>query len=601
MAAAAPETAAGHDAACVLGVESSYGGKRWCLRLADARLGLALAQRLAVPEIVGRVMAGRGVTLETAEDYLNPTLRALLPDPSHLKDMDRAAARLAAAIERGETVGILGDYDVDGATSSALLARFVRAAGGRAALYVPDRVKEGYGPSLAGIEALGRQGATVMVTVDCGITAFDVLEAAAGAGLDVIVVDHHVAEPRLPKAHAVVNPNRLDETSPHRHMAAVGLAFLLAIAVNRALRAAGFYAGGRQEPDLMAWLDLAALGTVCDVVPLAGINRALVAQGLKILARRGNAGLAALADVAGIKEAPGTYHAGFVLGPRVNAGGRVGEADLGARLLSTDDPVEARRLAERLNELNRLRQQIEARSLEDAIAQVEAAPASAVAFAAGEGWHPGVIGIIASRLVERFNRPAFVVALEGAAGKGSARSVPGVNLGAAVIAARQAGILSAGGGHPMAAGFTVPRDSLPRFRAFLDERIRTAIDEQAIVPTLHLDGALSLGAANAGLAATLGRLEPYGAGNAEPVFALDSVRVGKADVVGENHVRCFLGDAAGGRLKAIAFRAAGTPLGRALLDRAGATLHLAGRLRLDRWQDREDVQFVVADAAPARL
>jgi single-stranded-DNA-specific exonuclease len=515
--------------------------------------------------------------------------------------MDRAASRLVDAVRSGETIGILGDYDVDGATSSALLLRFFTAVGARAVVYVPDRIKEGYGPSLGGVESFLSAGAKVMITVDCGITAFDVLDAAASAGLDVIVVDHHVAEPRLPRACAVVNPNRLDETSPHRHMAAVGLAFLLAIATSRALRAAGWYGADRPEPDLLTWLDLVALGTICDVVPLVGVNRALVAQGLKILGRRGNPGLAALGDVAGVKVPPGAYHAGFILGPRVNAGGRVGEADLGSRLLSTNDPAEAQRLARRLDELNLLRRQVEARSLDDAIAQVEAAPGHAVAFAAGEGWHPGVIGIIASRLVERFNRPACVVALDGQAGKGSGRSVPGVNLGAAVIAARQAGILSAGGGHPMAAGFTVPRGSLARFQEFLDERIGASIDDQGLVPTLYLDGALSLGAATLDLAATLARLEPFGAGNAEPSFALDSVRIGKADVVGENHVRCFLGDATGGRLKAIAFRAAGTPLGRALLDRAGSTLHLAGRLRLERWQEREDVQFMISDAAPARL
>lgn len=585
---------------CVLGVSASFGGKVWRQRLGDARLGLSLAQRLDVPEIVGRALAARGIGEDTAEPFFNPTLRAAMPDPSHLLDMDKAAERLARAVTGGEKIAVFGDYDVDGATSGALLHRFFACVGAPPLLYIPDRLKEGYGPNAAALLKLKQDGAAVIVTVDCGITAFEPLDAAAEAGLDVVVIDHHAAEPRLPRAHAVVNPNRLDENSPLKNLAAVGLAFLLAVAVNRVLRRMGWYGDGRKEPDLLQWLDLVALGTICDVVPLTGLNRALVTQGLKVMARRGNPGLVALSDVARITEAPGTYHAGFILGPRVNAGGRVGEAAMGVRLLTCDDAETAQVLARQLDQFNRDRQMLEARVLEDAIDHAEAEKGAPVLLVASDGWHAGVIGIVASRLAERYNRPACVVALSGSDGKGSGRSVPGVSLGAAIIAARQAGLLVNGGGHPMAAGFTVRRDKLADLRAFLIERIGAEITDNGVTPTLHLDGALSVMAANAALVSALERLQPFGAGNAEPVFALSDVRVGKADIVGDGHVRCFLSGADGGRLKAIAFRAVGSPLGHALLDRAGAPLHLAGRLRADNWQGREDIQFMILDGARAR-
>lgn len=585
---------------CVLGVSASFGGKAWRQRLGDARLGLSLAQRLDVPEIVGRALAARGIGEDTAEPFFNPTLRAAMPDPSHLLDMDKAAERLARAVTDGETIAVLGDYDVDGATSGALLHRFFAFVGSPPLLYIPDRLKEGYGPNAPALLKLKKDGATVVVTVDCGITAFEPLDAAADAGLDVVVIDHHAAEPRLPRAHAVVNPNRLDENSPLKNLAAVGLAFLLAVAVNRVLRRMGWYVDGRQEPDLLQWLDLVALGTICDVVPLTGLNRALVTQGLKVMARRSNPGLVALSDVARVTEAPGTYHAGFILGPRVNAGGRVGEAAMGVRLLTCDDAETAQVLARQLDQFNRDRQMLEIRVLEQAINLAEAEKGAPVLLVASDGWHAGVIGIVASRLAERYNRPACVVALSGPDGKGSGRSVPGVGLGAAVIAARQAGLLVNGGGHPMAAGFTVQRDKLADLRAFLIERIGAEILDKGVMPTLHLDGALSVMAANVELVSALERLQPFGAGNAEPVFALSAVRVGKADIVGDGHIRCFLSGADGGRLKAIAFRAVGSPLGHALLDKAGAPLHLAGRLRADNWQGREDIQFMILDGAPAR-
>lgn len=603
-----------------LGVERSLLGRRWRARgggdsAEGARAGLAIAQRLALPEIVGRLLAARGIAAEGAESFLKPSLRELLPDPSRFRDMDRAADRLAEAVRAGEPIAVFGDYDVDGATSSALLARFFAAAGHPLRIYIPDRMKEGYGPNLPALLALKEQGIRIVITVDCGITAFEPLAEAAAAGLEVIVVDHHVAEPRLPAAFAVINPNRLDEEKGHGQLAAVGVAFLLAVAVNRALRRAGWYGGGCPEPDLKRWLDLVALGTVCDVVPLTGLNRALVAQGLKVMAQRGNIGLAALADVARLGEAPGCYHAGFLLGPRVNAGGRVGEAGLGARLLTTEDEIEARELASRLDGHNVERRQIEEEVQAAAIAQLEgtrlegtrlegvgldACLAPGLVFAAGAGWHAGVIGIVASRLKERYGRPACVVALDEAGiGKGSGRSVAGIDLGSAVIAARQAGLLINGGGHAMAAGFTVAGTGLEALRGFLAERLGAGLNGEPPQPLLDMDGVLQPGAATPELLALLERLAPYGSGNAEPRFALPAVRVLQAEPAGEAHIRCVIAGSDGRRLKAIAFRSLATELGRLLLTPGGPALHLAGHLRLNRWQGREEVQLLIEDGAPA--
>src|SRR6266850_7121896 len=487
-------------AATFLGVERSICGRRWRLRSGDMPEAQIIAERLALPEIVGRLLAQRGIDCNHAPGFLAPRLRDQLPDPSHLRDMDAAVERLVRAVRDGETIALFGDYDVDGATSAALLTRFFAATGTPTRIYVPDRLREGYGPNTPALLRLHEEGVRVVVTVDCGTTAHLPLAEAAAAGLEVIVIDHHVAEPLLPAAIAIVNPNRLDEESPHRSLAAVGVAFLLVVAVNRALRQAGWYARGRAEPDLMGWLDLVALGTVCDVVPLFGINRALVAQGIKVARRNANPGLAALAAVAGVSEPLDAYHLGFLLGPRVNAGGRVGAADLGARLLATDDPTLAAELATRLDGYNSERREIEARTLEAAIEAVEAGPQSpALVFVAAEGWHPGVIGIVAARLKERYQRPACVVALEGGIGKGSGRSVPGVALGPAVIAARQAGLLVNGGGHAMAAGFTVAADKLEALRVFLAERLGDGRGGERLKPELAIDGALSATGAVAGL------------------------------------------------------------------------------------------------------
>ncbi len=594
---------------CFLGVERSLTGRRWEERLGDSRQGLALAQRLDVPEIVGRIMAGRDIGLEDAAAFLAPSLRDALPDPLCLKDMPAAVERLVRAVQAGESIVIFGDYDVDGATSAAVLSRFLRAAGCPPKIYVPDRIAEGYGPNTPALLRLRAEGAALAITVDCGIAAFAPLEAAAEAGLDVIVVDHHAAEPRLPRAHAVVNPNRLDEIGPGedhnrlRALAAVGVTFLLVVALNRALREAGWYAqAGRSEPDLLRLLDLVALGTVCDVVPLAGLNRALVTQGLKVMAGRGNPGLTALCDVARVDARPDAFHAGFVLGPRVNAGGRVGEAELGALLLSSDDPAEAAQIAQRLDGYNQERRTIEAAVLDEALAQIEAADAGAggLVLAVGEGWHPGVIGIVASRLKERTNLPAIVIALdpETGLGKGSGRSVPGVDLGAAVIAARQAGLLTAGGGHAMAAGLSVEAAQLEALRAFLSDRIGRALEAAGYRASLGFDGAIQPEAANADLVREIERCAPFGAGNPQPRFGIAAARILRADPVGDGHVRCSLGGTGAGRLKGIAFRAFDSALGAALMNTGGRPLHLAGKLRLDDWAGRDSVQFIIEDAAP---
>ena len=587
-----------------LGVHHSLGERVWQLNDVDARIALAIAQQLGVPEIVGRVLAARGVGVDAAPAFLTPTLRDNLPDPASIKDMDRACARLLQAVSTGETIAIFGDYDVDGATSSALLKRYFNALGVASIVYIPDRQREGYGPNAPALKALKAEGAGVVVTVDCGTTAYEALEAAAADGIDVIVVDHHQAGAGTPPCKALVNPNRLDEnasvTALAGQVAAVGLTFLLVIGLNRALRDAGWFTADRPQPNPLAWLDLVALGTVADVVPLTGVNRAFVAQGLKVMAGRTNAGIAALGDVGMLKTPPTTYHAGFVFGPRVNAGGRIGKSDLGTRLLTTDDPIEAAGIAHELDVLNAERRAIEAAVQEEAFAQVEATGASdAVIVAAGEGWHPGVIGIVASRLKDRFRRPAFVIALDGGEGKGSGRSISGVDLGAAVNAAVQAGILAGGGGHKMAAGLSIEAGNVSAFRAFLNERLGDLVGALTAEHTLRLDGAVTVTGANAALAETLEQAGPYGAGHREPTFAIPDAGVVKADLVGENHVRCILTSGGGGRLKAIAFRASEEPLGAALFSarQTGASLHLAGKIRLDRWMGRKEAQLQIEDAA----
>jgi single-stranded-DNA-specific exonuclease len=580
------------------GVERSVTGRRWVWREGDARMGLALAQRADVPEIVGRLLAARGVAAEAVLDFLEPSLRATLPDPSLLLDMDAAAERLADAAARGERVAVFADYDVDGACSGAIMVRALNQLGASAMHYVPDRLAEGYGPNAPAIARLADQGATLIVCVDCGIAAHDALEAARGRA-DVVILDHHKAEGRPPQVVAAVNPNRPDCRSGLKQLCAAGVAFLAAVATQRVLRRRGAFAA-RPEPDLRAMLDLVALATICDVVPLTGPNRALVRQGLRVLARRERTGLAALMDLAGQRDTPSSHTLGFVLGPRINAGGRISAPDLGLRLLLEEDPVEARLMAERLDAVNRKRQEVEAGVLATAMAMAEAQREAgrAVLLLSSEGWHPGVVGIVAGRVKERFNRPTCVAGLAEGIAKGSGRSVPGMDLGAAVIAARASGLLMAGGGHAMAAGFTAEAARLAELHEFLDAKLAGAASLPN-APELVVESALSPRGATPGFAAEIQRLSPFGPGNDEPVFALPRVRVVKADRVGKEGatIRAFLEGEDGGRLKAVCFRAGDGPLAEALLGSRGAPLTLAGWLRAESWNDQLSASLTVLDAA----
>ncbi len=586
----------------VLDVASSVLDKKWIFTPTDERLAIAMAQAHGLPLIVTRLLAARGVGLDSVNGFMNPTLREQMPDPYVLRDMQAAAERIADAIEKGQRVAVFGDYDVDGATSSALLKRFFSALGLPLTVYIPDRIAEGYGPNAAALQKLRDQGADLLVTVDCGITAYDAIAAGRAAGLDIVILDHHRAEPALPDAHAVVNPNRLDCDSGLGHMAAVGVTFLAIVAINRVLRQRGYYAAHNlPEPHILKWLDIVALGTVCDVVPLTGINRAFVSQGLKVMAMRQNAGLVALGDVAGVSQEIGAFHAGFVFGPRVNAGGRVGEAGLGWRLLSTDDAHEARALAARLHDYNSERKAIEDGVLTEALAMVESrlTDDDHVIMVAGEGWHPGVIGIVAARIKEKYNRPACVIAFdENGIGKASGRSAGVVDLGGAIIAAKQNEILIAGGGHKMAAGFTVAKDRMEELAQFINSHVAAQLSGVPMQAELRVDHVLSVSALTLDMAETIASLGPYGAGHAEPRFVLSAVKIIKATVVGEKHVSCFIQDTAGGTsVKAIAFRALDTALGETLLKAAGAPLHLAGHITINNWQGRQSVNFQIVDAA----
>ena len=566
-------------------------GQPWHWRAleADARDGL-------VPDdLLTQLLLSRGAPRDALEAHRTPSIRGFMPDPSVFRDMDAAAARLADAVEAGEQVAIFGDYDVDGATSAALLVLVLRDLGLAARPYIPDRMTEGYGPSVAAMGRLAAEGATLIVTVDCGAQAF---EALAAAPVDVVVVDHHQCASELPRAHAVVNPNRLDEAAAgaaHGHLAAVGVCFLLAAALVRTLRARGFFAA-RDEPRLLDLLDLVALGTVADVAQLRGLNRAFVAQGLKVMAQRRRTGLSALADAARLTRAPTASDLGFALGPRINAGGRVGRADLGVRLLTTDDPAEARAIAADLDRLNEERRAIEAAVQEGA----EAATVDrSVVVVAGHGWHPGVIGIVAGRLKEKLGRPAIVVALDDAGiGKGSGRSIAGVDLGAAVLAAREAGLLVAGGGHAMAAGLTIAADALVPFADFLEARLAEAVAASRAARSLLVDTVLAPGGVTPDLVAALDAGGPYGTGWPAPRVAVGPVRLIKVDVVGNGHVRAIVAGNDGRSLKAMAFRAADTALGQALLSAgAGRRLWLAGRARLDEWGARPAAELHLDDAA----
>ncbi len=554
-------------------------------------------------DLVTQLLLSRGVSRDDLERHRKPTLRSFLPNPSIFRDMDTAAARLADAVLRQETICIYGDYDVDGATSAALLILLLRQLGVEARHYIPDRLLEGYGPSGEALVRLGQEGNSLIVTVDCGAMAHDALQQARASGVDVIVVDHHKCAEELPPAAALVNPNRLDEAdeaASHGHLAAVGVAFLLAIATVRTLRERGYFAN-RAEPDLMSLLDLVALGTVADVAQLRGLNRAMVAQGLKVMARRDNIGLSALIDASRLNRAPTCSDLGFALGPRINAGGRVGEATLGVRLLTTRDPEEARDIAARLSALNEERRAIEQAVQEAAEAQIDAQHNRAVLVLAGKGWHPGVIGIVAGRIKEKTGKPALVIALdadEDGHGKGSGRSIAGVDLGAAIIAARAQGLLVAGGGHAMAAGLTVRPESLNALADYLDERLGRDVTAARSAQSLLLDLSLTPGGLTPSLVETLETAGPFGVGWPGPRVAVGPVRLIKCDIVGNDHVRMVAGGDDGRSFKAIAFRAAQSDMGQALLHGSrGRNLWLAGRAHVDAWGSRPAAELHVEEAA----
>ncbi len=583
------------------GIISSLTGKRWVWRpSAQERVGQGLAQSLGLPELMGRLLAARGVSAEHVPDFLTPTLRAMLPDPSSIVDMDVAAARLADAVMAGETVAVFGDYDVDGACSAALLVTLLRQLGCPVLYHVPDRITEGYGPNANALRGLAERGAGLIICVDCGTAAHEAF-APLHNRADILVFDHHKAEGPPPPIRAMVNPNRLDCQSGLTNICAAGVTFIGAVALLRALRQKGFFAD-RPEPDLRDFLDLVALATVCDVMPLTGLNRMFVTQGLRVMAKRARPGIAALLDVAKLSDAPTAMHCGFALGPRINAAGRIAEADMGLRLLLAEDEGMAAELAQALDSVNRQRQAVEAGITSEAMAEAaqQLAAGHGVILLARDGWHPGVVGIVAGRVKEKFNRPALVAGITEGLAKGSGRSVPGIDLGAAVIAARQSGLLATGGGHAMAAGFSAPEAALAEFHSFLNQRLAAAVDLPQM-PELVLDGVLGVGGADVALAQMVARLGPFGAGNAEPLFVLPRARVVKSDRIGKDGgtIRAMVEGEGGGRLKTLLFRAKQGPLAEALDRVGGAPLHLAGYLRAESWQGRVSVGFFITDAAPA--
>ena len=594
----------GNSAEAYLGVTRSLSGRLWRERKADAAGTRQLQLEQGLSEPLARALAARGVTADTAADYLNPTLKAQFPDPSAFVDMDRAAGILVDALERKRSVVVFADYDVDGASSAAQLVRWFRAMGSDLPIYVPDRILEGYGPSPAAFQRLKAGGAELVVTVDCGAAAHDALACAAEIGLEVVVIDHHLMRgEEVPQVAALVNPNRPDDTSGQGHLAAAGVTFVLTAALNREARRRGLFVD-RPEPDLRQALDLAAMGAICDVTELKGFNRALAAQGLKVMSAWKNPGLKALMDVAGGQGMATVFTAGFILGPRINAGGRIGRADLGARLLSTDDAVEARALAQELDGLNAARKDVEREVTEAAIAFIETesnAPDAPMLLVAADDWHPGVIGIVAGRLREKYRKPVVVVGIDRAAnvGKGSGRSQPGVNLGRAVQAAYDEGLLLAGGGHAMAAGLSVRPDTIPELRAFLCERLASEAGLAAADDVIEIDALVATRGADRALWQDFQRMAPFGPGNLEPTFALADVRVERPIPMRGGHVRVTLTDGSGGRLKAVAWRCEGSELGKRLMVEGGA-IHVAGKLKPDDWQGRQGVELEIEDAADPR-
>jgi len=587
-----------------LGVEHSARGFTWRERLGRTETNLAtmICQRHGLPDLLGRILAARGIAIDDVPVTLEPTIKALMPDPSRLVDMDKAAARIADAIQRGEKIAIFGDYDVDGACSSALMRRFLSAHGVGSRIYIPDRIFEGYGPNPQAIETLVEEGARLIITVDCGVTSFDALAHAKSLGADVVVLDHHQADERLPTVDAVVNPNRQDDLSGLGHLCAAGVTFMALVAISRELRRRGAYGNGLSPPNLLALLDLVALATVADVVPLRTLNRAFVVRGLEIMRERHNAGIRALLDAASLNQPPTPYHLGFVLGPRINAGGRIGDAALGARLLSIDDDTEAARIAALLDKLNRERKTIETEMLAAAMAEadrlVDEDPELPIVLVGSDEWHKGVVGLVASRLVERFRRPSCVIAWEkGGHGTGSLRSVAGVDIGAAIRALTAEGLLVKGGGHAMAAGLTVEYGKLDAVRRRLDTLLREKASAARAATVLEIDGALTPAGVSEDFIDLVEKAGPYGQGNPSPRFAFPAHRVRYTKVMGEAHVRCTLEAGDGSKLDAIAFRAVGQPIGDVLQNSNGMPIHVAGHLRRDTWGGRNRIELQIEDVA----
>jgi single-stranded-DNA-specific exonuclease len=589
-----------------LGVSQSLTGKLWRDRL-DARgaaRALAVAQRHQLPELLARVLAGRDVDIDAVPDFLDPTIRKLMPDPFTVTQMEAAARRIADSVARGEKVAIFGDYDVDGATSAALLAWHLRHCGLDPLIHIPDRLFEGYGPNTEAVRMLAGKGATLLVTVDCGTTSIEPLAAARKLGMSVIVIDHHQSGTELPEVDALVNPNRPDDLSGLGYLAAVGLTLVTLVAVNRELRNRGFFTAGMPEPDLLSMLHHVALGTVADVAPLIGLNRALVAKGLIAMRRRDHVGHTALMDVSRLSGPPQAWHLGFVLGPRINAGGRIGRADLGVRLLLEDDVSQAARLAAELDRLNSERRVIEqateAQAEAEALASLGLDDKGSVIVTASEGWHPGVVGLVAARLKEKFARPSFAIALEpGGAGTGSGRSIPGVDLGKVVRQAVVDGVLLKGGGHAMAAGITLRREKLAEFRAYMDSALAHHVAQACHVNELHIDGAITARGVTPELARALDRAGPFGSGNPEPVLALPSHQLIHVDEVGQAHLRLRFKSGDGAIVNGMAFRSVGQKLGNALTQHRGQPLHVAGVVSVDRYQGSERVQLRLLDVAVA--
>ena len=577
--------------------ELSLGGNIWKLANIDDRQEQLFCSQLGISPQMAKLLMLRGITLQSAPYFLNPKLSTLMPNPSILKDMDKAAERIAQSIINNEKIAIIGDYDVDGATSTSVMRLFLTYLGIKTAVHIPER-EEGYGPSTIAFDEFRDFGADLVITVDCGTSAFDILDEA-GKEFDIIVIDHHEAETKLPKVYAVVNPKRLDQDDDRPdlgYMAAVGVVFMTVVAINRVLREKGFYNEQRPEPNLMQWLDLVALGTVCDVVTLLGINRAFVTQGLKVLSTRQNLGLKTLIDNAGISEKPDAYHLGFVLGPRINACGRVGKAYVSSRLLCSNNPTEAQLLAEELNSYNQERKDIECFVLEQSIEILEGTPQQyPMAFVYNKGWHQGVIGIVAGKLKERYNLPSFVMSIEEDEVKGSARSIEGVDLGALIISAKEKGVITKGGGHIMAAGFSLTEEQIPAFKQFAGEYVAKSLNNTKPHPVINIDFAINLTGANKSLCEDLEKLKPFGTGNPEPTILIRNVFFQKAFIIGSGHIRCDLTSLTKERLSAIAFKIADTEIGKEILNQYNNSYDVVGNLRFNHWNGNTSLQFIITD------